>query len=98
MFGLFLIASALRGIGDSKTPLYFQVGALLATAVFDPILMFGWLGFPSFGLNGTAIASVATQSVAALALIVYLHRKKHHRIPGLAAAVGGLADALVDHL
>lgn len=81
MFGLFLVASALRGIGDSKTPLYFQVGALLATAIFDPILMFGWLGFPRCGLNGTAIASVCSQSVAVLALMTYLARKKHIASP-----------------
>lgn len=81
MFGLFLLASALRGIGDSKTPLYFQVGALLATAVFDPILMFGWLGFPRFGLNGTAIASATTQWTASLALMAYLYRKRHIASP-----------------
>lgn len=81
MFGLFLVASALRGIGDSKTPLYFQISALAATAIFDPILMFGWLGFPRFGLNGTAIASVCSQWVAVLALMFYLARKKHIASP-----------------
>ena len=81
MFGTFLIASSLRGLGDSKTPLYFQIGALIATAVFDPILMFGWLGFPRLGLNGTAVASTAWQWIGMLALIVYLARKKHIAAP-----------------
>ncbi len=81
MFGLFLVASALRGVGDSKTPLYFQVSALLATAVLDPVLMFGWLGFPRFGLNGTAIASVGTQWVAVIALMIYLARKNNIASP-----------------
>ena len=81
MFLMFLVSSALRGIGDSKTPLYFQISALIATAVFDPILMFGWLGFPRLGLNGTAIASTVWQWVAVLALIVYLARKKHIASP-----------------
>lgn len=76
MFLMFLVASALRGIGDSKTPLYFQISALIATAVFDPILMFGWLGSPRLGLNGTAVASTVWQSIGALALIVYMARKK----------------------
>lgn len=76
MFGMFLVSSALRGIGDSKTPLYFQVVALVATAVLDPILMFGWLGFPRFGLNGTAIASVGMQWLGMLALMAYLAHKK----------------------
>lgn len=81
MFGLFLVASALRGIGDSKTPLYFQAGALVATAALDPILMFGWLGFPRYGLNGTAIASVISQCIAVLALMTYMARKKHIASP-----------------
>jgi len=77
IFATFLIVSMLRGIGDSKTPLYFQVGSLILTAVLDPILMFGWLGFPRFGLNGTAIASVTMQGVAMAAMFVYLYRKDH---------------------
>lgn len=81
MFGMFLVASALRGLGDSKTPLYFQVVALVVTAVLDPILMFGWLGFPRFGLNGTAIASVSTQWAGMLALMIYLARKKNIASP-----------------
>lgn len=81
MFGLFLVASTLRGIGDSKTPLYFQISALIATAIFDPILMFGWLGFPRLGLNGTAIASVTWQWVAMLALLIYMGRKQHIAAP-----------------
>lgn len=75
-FGLFLIASGLRGIGDSKTPLYFQAGALIATAALDPVLMFGWLGFPKYGLNGTAIATVVAQSISVLALVICVARRK----------------------
>lgn len=75
-FGLFLIASGLRGIGDSKTPLYFQVGALATTAALDPVLMFGWLGFPKLGLNGTAVATAVAQSISVLALIICVARRK----------------------
>ena len=77
VFATFLIVSMLRGIGDSKTPLYFQVGGLILTAIFDPILMFGWLGFPRFGLNGTAIASVTMQGLGMTAIFIYLYKKDH---------------------
>ncbi len=76
-FGTFLVVSMLRGVGDSKTPLYFQAGSLLLTAIFDPILMFGWLGFPRLGLNGTAVASVSAQALGVVALFLYLHHKDH---------------------
>ncbi|WP_225412609.1 MATE family efflux transporter [Stigmatella hybrida] len=75
-FGLFLTRSLLQGVGDSKTPLYFQSGSLLLTAALDPVLMLGWLGFPKLGLNGTAWATVVSQLLSLTALIAYLHAKK----------------------
>lgn len=83
MFGLFLIASLLRGTGDSKTPLYFQAAFLGVTAVLDPLLMFGWLGFPRLGLNGTAVATIISQAGAFVSLLVYLYRKQHVVAPDL---------------
>ncbi|WP_224368884.1 MATE family efflux transporter [Hyalangium versicolor] len=75
-FGLFLTRSLLQGIGDSKTPLYFQFGSVLFTTVLDPLLMFGWLGLPKLGLNGTAWATVISQALALVTLISYLRVKK----------------------
>ncbi len=76
-YAVFLVVSMLRGIGDSKTPLYFQTGSLLLTAVLDPILRFGWLGFPRMGLNGAAVASVVMQGIGLVALFGYLYHKDH---------------------
>jgi putative MATE family efflux protein len=81
MFGVFLIASILRGVGDSKTPLYFQVASLVVTALLDPFLMFGWLGFPKLGLNGTAVATIIAQAGALTSIIVYLFYSKHFIMP-----------------
>ena len=77
MFGMFLMAAMLRGTGDSKTPLYFQATFLGLTAVLDPLLMFGWLGFPKLGLNGTAVATIITNCGAVVSLLIHLHRKRH---------------------
>lgn len=76
-FVMFLLASMLRGVGDSTTPLYFQTVFLIITAVLDPLLMFGWLGFPKLGLNGTAVAMFATMACASASLFIYLARKRH---------------------
>ena len=76
-FGIFLAVAMLRGVGDSKTPLYFQTGSLIGTAVLDPILMFGWLGLPRMGVNGTAVASVTMQGLGVVACYLYLHHKSH---------------------
>lgn len=77
MFGMFLISSLLRGSGDSTTPLIFQGVSLLMTGILDPTLMFGWLGFPKMGLNGTAVATIFSQATALIALMIYIRRKKH---------------------
>ncbi|MHB0913430.1 MAG: MATE family efflux transporter [Armatimonadota bacterium] len=77
MFIIILISALLRGVGDSKTPLYFQAASLALTAILDPLLMFGWLGVPKMGLNGTAVATVITEAGAVIALLFYLQAKRH---------------------
>jgi len=75
-FGLFLVRSMLQGVGDSRTPLYFQLGSVIFTTALDPLLIFGLLGFPKLGLNGTAWATVVSQILALALLIAYLRAKK----------------------
>lgn len=70
LFGFNAIASILRGMGDSKTPLYFLlVSAVLNVGLdFLFILAFGW------GVAGTAWATVISQGVAYVAAIWYMNR------------------------
>jgi len=75
MFGIFLAGSLLRGVGDSKTPLYFQAVSVVMTAVLDPLFMFGWLGFPKLGLNGTAVATIISSSLAFISLALYMQKR-----------------------
>ena len=81
MFGMFFLASVMRGAGDSKTPLYFQAGSLVVTAILDPLFMFGWLGFPRMGLNGTALATILSQALALVALAWHMRRVRHISSP-----------------
>ncbi len=76
-FGFFLLASLLRGVGDSTTPLWFQAVTIGINGVLDPILIRGLWGAPKLGLNGAAIASVIAQTIAFAALVLYLQRKRH---------------------
>ncbi len=95
MFGMFLLASAMRGSGDSKTPLYFQVASLAMTIVLDPVLMFGWFGLPRLGLNGTALATVLTQACAFVALATFLHKRHHIASPDWAHPRASLETAML---
>ena len=81
MFVVFTIAAILRAVGDSKTPLYFQAGGVILTAILDPFLMFGWWGFPRYGLPGTVYATIFAQLLVMVLLIGYLAYKKHIASP-----------------
>jgi putative MATE family efflux protein len=73
--GAYSARSLLQGIGDSTTPLYFLAGSVLLTAGLDPVLMFGWLGMPKLGLNGTAWASGIAQLLTVVALVGWLRKR-----------------------
>lgn len=82
-FWLFLISAMLRGIGDSQTPVYFQAVSVLVNTALDPLLMFGWLGLPKLGLNGTAWATIFSQAAAVAALLLYVPRHRPLVMPRL---------------
>ena len=72
LFGYNFIGTVLRSIGDSKTPLYFVLVAVLLNTVLDPLFIhtFGW------GIKGAAYATIFSQGVAFLIGILYMLRKK----------------------
>ncbi|MBI5607125.1 MAG: MATE family efflux transporter [Deltaproteobacteria bacterium] len=73
----FIINSALRGIGDTMTPLLFMAVAIGLNAILDPFFIGGFGPFPHFGLKGAAWATVVSQTMGFGTAIVYLNRKNH---------------------
>ena len=55
-----------------------MVGAVL-NIIFDPILIFGLLGFPKMGITGAAVATVFSQIVAA-GIALLLNTKKNKEV------------------
>ncbi len=78
------LEAAFRGIGDTHTPMYILAAALTLNALLDPVLIFGWYGFPAMGVSGAAWASVIAVLFAFLLSVVLLNRKKF--IPKFAVA------------
>jgi len=74
-FGFHGTSSILRGLGDAKTPLYFMIVSSVLNVLLDLlfVLQFGW------GVQGVAIATVLSQGIVFVGLILYLN-KTHEMI------------------
>ncbi|MCF2945416.1 MATE family efflux transporter [Paenibacillus tarimensis] len=75
MYASYLIASVLRGIGDTTIPLVFIILSTLINAVLDPLLISGYGPIPSFGLNGAAYASIFSMGTSVILGFLYVKYK-----------------------
>ena len=68
--GLGLI-TALRAVGDVKTPLVIGLIMNIFAIFFMLVLVNGWLGFPEYGVKGAALGNGLSFVIGALLLIVF---------------------------
>jgi putative MATE family efflux protein len=64
LFITMVIAAALRGAGDAKTPLVIMVLNIAINVLLDWLLIFGAGPIPPMGVEGTAWATVISRAVA----------------------------------
>lgn len=69
-FGFNAINAILRGMGDSKTPLYFLIVATVTNIIFDYLFVVVF----KIGIAGAAIATMISQGGAFVTAIIYLNR------------------------
>ncbi|HEV7735366.1 MAG TPA: MATE family efflux transporter [Candidatus Binatia bacterium] len=62
---VFVIASSLRGAGDTRTPLLIGAVVSLLNVAVGYVLIFGRLGLPVLGVRGAAMATAAAFTVGA---------------------------------
>lgn len=76
-FGFFVFIALMRGAGDTITPMLVMFGTVVLNVILDPFLINGWtvirdaplvgtVGFPELGIQGAAIATVFSRSLAML--------------------------------
>lgn len=66
---------ALRGTGDSLTPLWFMGLAVLLDSGLNPFFISGIGPFPEMGIAGSAVATSIANWTALIGLIVYIYAK-----------------------
>lgn len=64
-----------RGLGDTKTPGNIMIISAIINCVLDPIMIFGFLGFPALGMSGASIATVISRFFTFILYLYFLQSK-----------------------
>lgn len=70
------ISAALRGIGETKTPMRINLKCNFLNVIGNAVLIYGLLGFPKLGVTGAGISTALSQVIACTALFSYLIKGK----------------------
>src|SRR4051794_10341886 len=72
---LTLLMMALRGSGDSLTPLWFMIVAVVLDSGLNPFFIRGWGPFPEMGIAGSAMSTLVGNYVSLVGLFIYIYAK-----------------------
>ncbi len=65
----FIVTAALRGAGETKTPMKVNILVNILNIIGNYLFIFGNLGFPRLGVNGAALATTLARSVGGIILL-----------------------------
>lgn len=74
VFGQFCFERLLQATGKTVCTMITQGLGAIINIIFDPILIFGYFGFPKMGMAGAALATVFGQILAMILAIVFNNR------------------------
>ena len=72
---LTLMMMALRGAGDSMTPLWFMIIAVVLDSGLNPFFIRGIGPFPRMGIAGSAMSTLVGNYVSLIGLFIYIYAK-----------------------
>ncbi|HWI61659.1 MAG TPA: MATE family efflux transporter, partial [Symbiobacteriaceae bacterium] len=72
-----VMVGAVRGRGDTVTPLYIGVVVNIVNVIFGYGLIYGHFGLPALGVVGSALGTTIARVLGAIILLVVLLRSDH---------------------
>lgn len=70
-----MVSMGMRGAGDSKTPLYAMILAVVLDIALNPLLIIGVGPLPALGVAGSAIATALANTAGMLLQVWVIYRK-----------------------
>ncbi|WP_262880716.1 MATE family efflux transporter [Psychrobacter sp. ANT_WB68] len=70
-----LIMMALRGTGDSTTPLWFIIVSVVIDLTLTPTLILGLGPFPEWGIFGAAFATAVANALALIGMVITMYMR-----------------------
>jgi putative MATE family efflux protein len=74
---LTFVMTILRGAGDSRTPFFFMLLAVVLDIILNPLLIGGIGPFPELGIAGSATSTLVGQTVSVVAILALLYVRRH---------------------
>lgn len=71
-----VLASALRGAGNTKSPMKIGIFANVINALLDYVLIFGIFGFPGLGILGAGLATTFSRIISVILLIHRINKEE----------------------
>jgi putative MATE family efflux protein len=73
-----MVNGILIAAGDSRAAGRFMMFSTILNLALNPLLIFGYAGFPEMGIRGSATATIISQTITALWMVYWLGKK--HRL------------------
>jgi putative MATE family efflux protein len=68
-----MVSMGLRGVGNSKTPLYAMILTVVIDGVMNPLLIRGIGPIPALGITGSALSTAAANFAGCVAMIGWIY-------------------------
>ncbi len=80
LFGQIVLERLVQSTGRTVYSMITQALGAILNIIFDPILIFGWFGFPAMGVAGAAAATVFGQ-ITAMFLGIFINQRWNLELP-----------------